>query len=181
MVSLATCAEAPFAVLHTACRAIMQPCASAEGPLGQNGSQLPITLPLTLVCCFCLFVCLFYPDPLFVPFLLPVSQGKANACCTDLPVCQITAIMFQRVCKSCGLLLACSMVLLVYWSVKAGQWRPQKKKECSVLCCRCSSCVLCLSSCKVMGCTFQSIGPLNGLRRECSADCLICRFVQCCK
>lgn len=84
MVSSATCAEALFAVLHTACRLITQPCASAVGATGPEwqpatNHSLPFSSHVSVL-------------PFFVPFLVPVLKVKESTRCTDLLVYQIAAV-----------------------------------------------------------------------------------------
>ncbi len=134
VVSSATCAEALFAVLHTACRPITQPCASAVGPPGQNGSQLPITLPLIFPFSpiFISFsVSLFHPDPLFVPSLVHVFQGKGE-CMVHWFACipNYSSLSFRESVKAVDCRWhAAWFSLSVHWSVKAGQWGPAEEER----------------------------------------------------
>lgn len=89
VVSSSPCAEALFALLHTACRPITQCCASAAGPPGQKGSQLPITLQLIFSCHPVLIFSpcrLFAMIPSFFPCLVHVFQGKGG-CMVQWFVC----------------------------------------------------------------------------------------------
>lgn len=126
VVSLATCAGALFALLHTACRPNYATLCISRGATRPEWQQaLPITLPL--ISPFSLIFVSVLPP--LCSFLL-VYQDEETAWYTDLLVYQIPAVLCFR--ESVKTVDCCwHAAWFSYWSVRAGQ--RKKRMICPLL------------------------------------------------